>query len=287
MRTSEWIQAGFAAILAAAAWIFPFPASRRRTVTILAACAVVAVALARFSDHVLAPFPSSVLRDWLPVPLTLIPYWQTGQFFVGPNQKIQAWLVATDRWLLQLATRNGWRLGRFARLSMEWAYMLCYPLEPLGLAVLYAAGLRADASTYWFLVLVPTYLCYAITPFVPALPPRNLGAEAARASSTKSRTFNLWILKHGSIQAISFPSAHVASALAASLVLVHYLPLAGVVFLIITFWIAVAAVAGRYHYAIDVVLGAAIAFIVYLAWRSHLIPSTLITAPAIALVIRF
>jgi hypothetical protein len=42
-------------------------------------------------------------------------------------------------------------------------------------------------------------------------------------------------------------------------------------------------VAGGYHYLIDVLLGAAVALIVGAAWFLHLIPSTLITAPAMAL----
>jgi membrane-associated phospholipid phosphatase len=283
MRTSEWIQAGFATMLAIAAWIFPLTARRRFATTLLAVGVLIAVALACISESVLTPTQASILRDWLPVPLTLVPYWQTGQFFAGPNEKIQAWLLQTDRWLLNLASRTGWTFGRFARLSMEWAYMLCYPLVPLGLATLYAAGLRRDASTYWFFVLVPTYLCYAITPFFPALPPRSIGKERTSSPSNKSRVFNLWILKLGSIQAISFPSGHVAASLAVSLVLLQYLPVTGAIFLVITLWIAIAAVVGRYHYAIDVVLGAVVTLVVYLAWHIHLIPSTLINAPAIAL----
>jgi hypothetical protein len=257
MRPSEWIQAGFATILTIVAWVYPLSVRRRSTITLLAACAIVVVALARLSEDILAPVQASILRDWLPVVLTLIPYWQTGQFFTGPDAKFQAWLVETDRRLFHLASRTGWTFGRIARLTMEWAYMLCYPLVPLGLATLYAAGLRRDANTFWFFVLVPTYFCYAITPFAPALPPRNVGSERTDPSSTnsqvlrKSRVFNLWLLKYGSIQAISFPSAHVASALAVSLVLLHDAPLAGIIFLVITFWIAVAAVVGGYHYAID------------------------------------
>ena len=53
----------------------------------------------------------------------------------------------------------------------------------------------------------------------------------------------------------------------------------GVVFLIIALWIAVAAVVGGHYYAIDVVLGAAIALAVDMAWRANLIPSTVFTAP--------
>jgi len=279
MRTAEVIQAGFAIILAIAAWLTPLPDRRRSAVTLLALFAVVLIALARLAAFVLNPTTESILRDWLPVPLTLIPYWQTGQFFLGPNAHLQAWLLASDRRIFRLAGRS--RTPAWIRLSIEWAYALCYPLVPLGLVVLYVAGLRRYADTFWFVVLIPTYICYALTPFFPALPPRDLESGPRRS---KSRVFNLWILQYGSIHAISFPSAHVASALAVALVLRHYLPIAGYIAIFVAFWIAVAAVVGRYHYALDVVLGAVVAIITYAAWHYHLIPSTLFTAPAVILV---
>lgn len=287
MRTSEWIQGSFAAILALAAWVRLLPTGRRWVVTLLAAFAITAIAIARFASHLITPLWGSILRDWLPVALMLVPYWQTGQFFLRPNEKIQKRLAEIDRHLLRFAPEMT-SLGRLARLALEWAYMFCYPLVPLGLGVLYAAGMRQYSSAYWFIVLVPTYLCYAITPFVPALPPRSIATKHSTVvTSNKGRVMNLWILKYGSIHAISFPSAHAASAFAVSIVLLRFVPVAGVVFLVISFGIAVAAVAGGYHYAIDVVLGAALALIVGAAWLLHLIPSTLITAPAMALVATF
>jgi membrane-associated phospholipid phosphatase len=285
MRISEWIQIGFATILAVIAWILPLTIRRRVVIAVLAIFAILAVALARYSAHILTSDQVSILRDWLPVVLMLVPYWQTGQMFMGPNEKIQSQLLQMDRSLANLLPRILRMSGRYTRLSMEWAYMFCYPLVPLGLAVLYAAGLRQYTDTYWFIVLVPTYLCYAITPFVPALPPRSIGRQdVVIAAPNTGRVMNLWILKYGSIQAISFPSAHVASALAIALVLLHFLPIAGVIFLVIAFWIAVAAVAGRYHYALDVLLGAVLTLIVYGVWLAHLIPSSFVTAPAAALV---
>jgi hypothetical protein len=276
MRASEWIQGGFASAIAIAAWLVPLSRERRRTISLLALCALAGVGLSRASAYVLAPGSSAILRDWLPVLITLIPYWQTGQFFTGPDKKIEAWLAASDARFFKLFSWTGLKFGRAARLTMEWAYSLCYPIVPLGLGALYVAGLRQDADMYWFLVLVPTYICYAITPFFPALPPRSL-VERSQAPGTRSRRFNLWILKLGSIQAISFPSAHVASALGASLAVWHVLPSAGIVFFAISFWIAVAAVAGGYHYTIDVVLGAVVSVAVYLVWRAEWISSTLFT----------
>jgi membrane-associated phospholipid phosphatase len=275
MRISEWILAVFPAILAMAAWIYPLASARRWAVTGLAAFAITGVALARLSGYVLSPTHSSILRDWMPVALMIIPYWQTGRFFVRPDERVQAWLVKSDDWFLERAAWAAAIFGPFARLSMEWAYALCYPLVPLGLATLCAAGLRRHADAFWLLVLVPTYVCYTITPFVPALPPRSLDSRHNSRSSTKSRGFNLWILRRGSIQAVSFPSAHVASSLAVALALIQYLPLAGSIFLFVAVWIAIAAVVGRYHYAIDVVLGAAVTLTVFLAWHAHLIPGAL------------
>jgi membrane-associated phospholipid phosphatase len=283
MRTSEWIQAGFAIILALAAWIRPLTTRRRVVVAILAAVAVLIVLLGRFSVYVLAPRQASVLRDWLPIALMLVPYWQTGQFFNGPNPKIQSWLVESDRRLAKLLHREALTFGHYTRLSMEWAYSLCYGLPLAGLAVLYAAGMRRYTLTYWPIVLVPTNLCYALTPLVPALPPRDISGKASAAGArTKSRVFNLWLQQYASIHAISFPSAHVACALAISFVLLHYVPIVGVVFLFIAIWIGVAAIVGGYHYAIDVWLGAAVALIVLAAWGAHLIPSSLLTPAPMA-----
>jgi len=279
MRASEWIQGGFAGANAIAAWLVPLPRQRRLAISLLALFALAGIGLSRASADFLAPDLSAILRDWLPVVITLIPYWQTGQFFTGPDKEIEAWLAATDQRFFKLFSWTGWKFGRAARLTMEWAYSLCYPVVPLGLGTLYVAGLRKYADAYWFLVLTPTYICYAITPFFPAFPPRSV-AEQSQQPGTRSRRFNLWILKVGSIQAISFPSAHVASALGAALAIWHYLPVAGMIFFAISFWIAVAAVAGGYHYAIDVVSGAAVSVAVYLVWRAGWIPASLIIAPA-------
>lgn len=281
MRTSEWIQAGFAAILAVAAWIGPLTVRRRLAITLLAVLAIGAVMLARLSVYVLTWRQASILRDWIPVVLMLVPYWQTGQFFTGPNQKIQSWLVESDHRLAKLLHLGALVFGRSVRVSMEWAYMLCYPLPLVGLAVLYGAGKSRYASTYWPIVLLPTYLCYALTPLVPALPPRSIaGKLRADGARIGSRVFNLWILENGSIQAISFPSAHVACALAISFVLLHYVPVAGGIFLAMAVWIGVAAIVGGYHYAIDVWLGAAVALLVLAAWGAHLIPNSLLTPAA-------
>jgi membrane-associated phospholipid phosphatase len=276
MRTSEWIQIGFAIVLAAAAWIQPLfgrplPLRRRVNITLFALVPLVAVMLARATASFLGPLYVSTLRDWLTVALFLVPYWQTGQFFQAPNHRIEERLQAFDRWLMPRTAGTSGTSRTGLGLILEVAYLFCYPLVPLGLLSLYAAGQRSHVASFWLVVLIATYLCYAITPFVPAYPPRDLAASQPTPARTgKARVFNRWILKHGSIHAISFPSAHVASTFAVSLVLLRFAPILGAVFLFVSIWIALGAVVGRYHYALDVLLGAATALAVFLACYRYL-----------------
>lgn len=271
MRIAEWIQGGFAVLLAAAAWVVPLPAARRRRITLLAVVVVAALAFAYSTAWWLPAASSAALRDWLPVGLMLVPYWQTGQFFTGPNLKIQNWLMELDRrWLERTSQRMGTARTRLG-MVFEVAYVFCYPFVPLGLGTLYIAGLRYRVDEYWFVVLMSTYICYAITPFFPAMPPRDVAAWTppptaqvrGREKANKGQVFNRWIQEWGSIHAISFPSAHVASTLAVSLVLTRHLHVVGICFLLVAGCIAVAAVAGRYHYTLDVLLGAAVALAVF------------------------
>jgi PAP2 superfamily len=274
MRTSEWIQIGFAIILAGAAWIqalsaHPLPARRRWNITLLALVPLMAVELARATASFLPPFYVSILRDFLTVALFLVPYWQTGQFFQGPNHTIEQRLLAFDHWLMPTAAATTGTARTGLGLALEVAYLFCYPL---GLLAMYVAGQREHVAGFWLVVLIATYLCYAFTPFVPAYPPRDLaGSHPPAAQLGKARIFNRWILKHGSIHAISFPSAHVASSYAVALVLLRFTPVFGLIFLFIAVWISLGAVVGRYHYALDVLLGAATALAVFLACYDYLI----------------
>lgn len=273
MRTSEWIQIGFAAVFAAAAWVTaftsrPLPVGRRWRVTALAFVAFAIIVLTHLAKPHLPRDSFLILLDVVTVALFLVPYWQTGQFFLGPNPQIQNRLEAFDQWLLpDISSRSGTKRNSIG-FVLEMAYLSCYPLVPLALIAVYAAGLRRKIDEFWFVLLISTYLCYAITPLVPAFPPRAPSGEPPMSEergreANKGRVFNRWILKHGSIHAISFPSAHVASAFAIAFVLLRYSLWLGVVFLVIAVLISLGAVIGRYHYALDVLMGAVTALVVF------------------------
>jgi membrane-associated phospholipid phosphatase len=263
MRPAELINMIYFSYLVVMAWVRPLSAGKRLKATIIGLAAISLFWSIRFIGQSLASLPSSIIRDWIPAPLFLVAYWTAGLYFTAPSEKLQSRLMRFDRRVLGRIHPAG--IPRIAAACLELAYLLCYPLLPLGLGALYIARMGRCADAFWTVVLPAVYLCFAALPFARTLPPRIL-AEAGEPvlPPTKIREFNLWILRYGSIRVNTFPSAHVATAFSVSLVLLYLLPLAGIVFLGVSVCIAIAVVLGRYHYAADALIGAAIAMAIFL-----------------------
>ncbi|HEX3105971.1 MAG TPA: phosphatase PAP2 family protein [Terriglobales bacterium] len=266
MRVAEWIEIAFFSILVLGAWWRRLPSWRKLRVTAVATLAIAAVLATRFMLYFAPPGFSSVIRDWMPAALLLVAYWQIGQFVREPNHGVQARLAAFDRSFFGAAHIQPAKTAicSVPAVYLELAYLMVYPLIPLGIAALYIASLRQSADYYWVVVLLATYTCFAMTPFVPALPPRMLtGYDMFEIPPNSLRALNRWVLRRASIQAITFPSAHVASSAAAGLVIFRLEPHVGLIFLWAALSIAVATVVGGYHYAADVLFALLVAVFVF------------------------
>jgi hypothetical protein len=133
---------------------------------------------------------------------------------------------------------------------------------PAALASLLLMGRHDKIEEFWMVVLPSTYACYALIPLFPALPPRLLNTDPEMPIHSRgTRALNLWILKHASIRANTFPSAHVAACMSSSLVVFQHDVWTGTAFLWISVSIAAGAVVRRYHYLADSVLGIILPFI--------------------------
>ena len=265
---AAWIQGAFVVFLAAIAWFRPLGRKRQLNTTALAVITIVAIVVVQFSRRSLSPLAASVLRDWLPVPLLLFPYWQVGQFFTGADPLTERRLANFDRALFRAlgVAPAQTSIGHASATYLEFVYLMVYPLIPLGVATLYILSSRQFVNYYWIVVLLSIYISLAITPFVRAMPPRVLESyEKFRMPLSKLGAVNRFILLRGGIQAITFPSAHVTSAIAASLVLLRVAPWAGLIFLLISISIAIATVLGGYHYAADALLASLVAIVVFAA----------------------
>ena len=243
MRFYEWLTIVYFLFFMALAWLRALSMRRRLLITAAAAIGVTAIVGLQ---------PTSV-RDWLPLVFIPLAYFQTGQFVLPLNRKFQSKLESFDRGLV---------FGLPPRLMFlfELAYLFCYPLVPAGLAALYLSGQDRFAAEFWNVVLPPAYLCYATFPFVQTLPPRAIEDRVPwQPERTRMRNVNLFVLRHVSIQANTFPSGHVAASVAVALVLMSHTLWVGLVFMAIAVCIAAGAFFGRYHYGIDVIIGAVMA----------------------------
>jgi len=263
----EWLNILFFSSISMLAWFIPAPLHRRIIACTIGAFGITVCLFMAGSPAFLPAQTSRILRNWLPMMLILVAYYQSGQLFIKPWLKFQAFLLDLDRRLLGRFYRGSEviRVNSFLSGYFEISYLACYPLIPAALGVLTLLSPQDGADEFWLVVLTSSYACYALIPFFPAFPPRLLNTEPVAPIQTgRSRALNEWILRYASIQANTFPSAHVASCIAASLVLLRYDTLVGAGFLCVSLSIAVAVVIRRYHYAADAILGIAFPFIPFL-----------------------
>jgi membrane-associated phospholipid phosphatase len=266
MRTPEWIQLVVVSLLVVAAQLRRLERDRQLNVALLALVAIAAISAVNFGEHWIPPYHVSIVWDWMPGALMLIPYWQLGQFLTIAAPTTEARLTAFDRAFFRHVGLNpaDTRVSTITSAYLELTYLLVYPLVPLGVVTLYITRLRSAVDFYWAVVLSATYLCYGATLAIRARPPRMLlGHERFQLPKTPVRELNREILDHASIQAITCPSAHVASALAAALVLLYLQPWIGLLFLWAALSIAVATIVGGYHYVADVLSAALVAILVF------------------------
>ncbi len=267
MSFAEIFNITYFIVISALAVFISLPVNRRLSAWAIGTFGI-AVCLAMSRSAVFLPKQTSlILRDWLPVMLVLVAYHQSGRLFVKPWSRFQDFLLALDPRFLGRFYRDSGEIKLNALLSgyFEISYLACYPLIPAALGIFIFLNPQGETEEFWKVVLPSAYLCYALVPLLPAYPPRLLNADRIpRNQPGKAQAFNLWILRYASIQANTFPSAHVAACTAASLVLLRYDTFIGVVFLWISLSIAAAAVIRRYHYLADVVLGMLFPFFPFL-----------------------
>ncbi len=267
MRSAEWISIAFFAAFGIAAALLPLPAGRRRNAIGIGVAAIASASALRFLAET---GPGSVLRDLAPGLFILMAYWQSGQFFQGSHPGLQDTLSRIEALWFPSVRRIAGELENRPLLAayLEAAYLMCYPVVPLGVAALYLADRREVADTFWRVVLSASYACYASTALFQTLPPRLVEGDGTSPHGPSSlRAVNLWVLRHGSITANTLPSGHVANSLAIALVLLDAVPVAGVVFLWVAGSITVATAVLRYHYSIDAVLGIGVAILSFLLLR--------------------
>jgi membrane-associated phospholipid phosphatase len=200
------------------------------------------------------------IRNLLPALFVLGAYWLAAGYIVEPQPRLEQRLLALDRRALgslQLETRlgRGWALE-----ILEAAYFAVYAVLPLGAWAAWAHGASVSVDAYWTVVFLSEASCYVALAWLQTRPPRLLepwpGAVRARA---RIRGVNEVVLTHGSHHMNTLPSGHAAGAVAVALALSSLQVPTAPLFAVVALLICVATVAGRYHFLVDTLAGAAVA----------------------------
>ena len=270
LRFSEWISVFAFSGFMVLAWSRRLDHTRRAKITALGSSGAAATLFAALVlPGLVGPVTTSVTRNLLPCLLILLFYSLAGQFVTGGNAGLEARLLELDR--LLIAPPLVWCarhfLGPWLLSTLELAYLSYYIALPGAAATLLLAGRGKQADLFWTMVLLAAYTSCGMLAFVQTRPPRVLGEDWSKSlSSGRLRAFNLWILRNGAVPANTLPSAHVAIAVACALALLHAgLVWAGAAYVVMGLGVALGAVAGRYHYSADAVLGMVTAVAAWLA----------------------
>ena len=246
MRISEWICVSFLALFCIQALIRPVNNRNRLKVLGLGCAGLLLIFIGT---------TQSVIRDWVPIVIMLLIYWQGGSFFSKANSQLQNFLERFDEKLGLMNSPN------CCNAFWEIIYFFCYPLVPAAVFTLYALHLRGNIDFFWTVVLPPTLLCHLFVSFFQTHPPWKVQKEQPARNGTLRR-LNFLVIRYASIQMDTFPSAHVAASMAIAFAMLHLHWISGIVFLFLAIAIAISTVVGRYHFAADAVIG----FFLALAW---------------------
>ncbi|MGH9142147.1 MAG: phosphatase PAP2 family protein [Vicinamibacterales bacterium] len=256
VRSFEWIAVVYFGYLVMACWLPRLSLPRRGFI-------VAASTAAAFGVWTIARSGHEWLRQSAPLAYILSGYVLSGCLFASPSIPIEHWLMAWDRRLLgdPLTRFAGWPRALVA--SLEIIYMGCFLLIPSGAALLVMTGHAPLVNRYWTMVMGAEFAAFAPLAFVQTRPPWALERKPELADPAIHRLASQMV-RHLTIQVNTFPSGHAAGSLAVALAVIGVLPWMGLALLGLATAICVACVVGRYHYAVDVGAGAAVALVLWL-----------------------
>jgi membrane-associated phospholipid phosphatase len=267
VRASEWLTIAYFSYLAIIA--LTRRAMPRRFVAVTVAGLTLAVVAA--APLLFAGWRGDRVRDWLPAGTLLAGYWLSGLYFIAPMPRVEQQFLAVDRRLYGAGLAALVRLAPWPLLELlEFAYLSCFIFVPGGMLVLALSGHAASADRFWTVVLAGEFGSFGVLPWIQTRPPRDI--EPPDPINTRGlivRRLNLYMCGTTSIGWNTFPSGHVAGALAAALAVSDALPPARVPMMAGAALIAISTVVGRYHYAVDAAAGAVLTLGAW--WFMHLV----------------
>ncbi len=174
-------------------------------------------------------------------------------------------LIAADRWLFGVDVTVWLQRIVHPRLNdLFFLFYASYYFLALSLGLILWRRNRATARRYVFTLMVCYYVSYAGYFAIPALGPRFAQASEYSVSLTTSRISRAIADTINALEKTKFdvfPSGHTMIAIAVVLIARKRAPATFPYFLLLASGLVISTVYCRYHYVIDVIAGAALAFL--------------------------
>jgi membrane-associated phospholipid phosphatase len=149
---------------------------------------------------------------------------------------------------------------------LHGAYLSYYAIIYVPPIALYAAGRHQEAAALVFAVMLTFFAHYLFFIYFPVQGPRYLfPAPTGPAGEGLLPALTHRLLEAGSSRGAAFPSSHVGVSVAATVVLARSAPRWALAVGAATAGLALGAVYGGFHYAIDAVAGALLGLVLALA----------------------
>lgn len=217
--------------------------------------------LAGVGAATLAPRAPAWLRGWTPLLVLFFLYAELPALIqaAGHPHPLDAIVIGWEQGLFGEQPARTWAAAMPSFLlseTLHLAYLSYYPIIYVVPAALWFAGRRDDFSEAVFALLLTFVACFVCYIIFPVAGPRYLWT--ASAPDGPFRRVAIWLLESGSSRGTAFPSSHVAVAAAQSLLAARYFGSRGAVLGVFAGGLALGAVYGGFHYAVDVVAGLAL-----------------------------
>jgi membrane-associated phospholipid phosphatase len=241
-----------------------------------------------------SPSANSILRsiaDW--APLLLIPFLYKELAILNTavhgGTYFDALVIAWEQAVFSGQPSRDWAAAAphlWLSEPLHAAYLTYYLIIIIPPLLLFLLGRTSDFRAGVFALMLAFFAHYLFFIYFPVQGPRYLfpppGGELANGFFHQLAHR---VLEAGSAQGSAFPSSHVGVSVAQTLVVWRYLPRLTPVFALLTLGLALGAIYGGFHYAIDAVAGlalGALAFALAPRVRRALTPGRERAAPGLA-----
>ncbi|MCZ6680284.1 MAG: phosphatase PAP2 family protein [Candidatus Poribacteria bacterium] len=269
----DWITIFYLAISGLLIWVFHKNLRGWQIYVSVHVVLIMAIFSLAFVPDGAFPLPLQIVRDWYPIVAIPILYWEspplTQMVFQGYfDEKIMAW---EDR--LFKGQPSVYLSERFpSKVISEFLHLGYLSYYGIGVAlaeVLYLQGRREAFHEVVFAEALTFNLCLIWYLFMPVTGPRcRFEKIKGRLADGFFHKLTHAIVSRGSAKGTAFPSSHVALAVIVVLCAARYDLATFAVLCPFGVGLVIGTVYGRFHYALDAVVGTALGIIVFGLFRS-------------------